>query len=99
MLPLNQGWFDFFYPFQIDNLLSVCSFTTSATLNGTTYNYPMTFTNRSASNAYEITIHNGPVAQPITWGGGWPPTIQFTQVHLEATSRGVGNNWAIINCQ
>lgn len=76
-----------------------CSFTVSATLNGTTFNYPMSFSDKSQSSG-SIILHNGAVAQPITWQGGTPPSIQFTQVHLESNSQGVGfGNWAIIDCQ
>lgn len=76
-----------------------CSFTVSATLNGTTFNFPLTFSDRSQQSG-SIILNNGAVAQPIIWQGGAVPSIQFTKVHLESNSQGVGfGNWAIIDCQ
>jgi hypothetical protein len=82
-----------------------CSFTVYITINGTNASY--TFTNTdlpdhtSDGDVYDYTIWNGPVlGGPITWTGGAIPTIEFSAIHEEATSRGVGEtNWAVIDCQ
>ncbi|MCE2733722.1 MAG: hypothetical protein ACK5WV_15195 [Chryseotalea sp.] len=76
-----------------------CSFTVTARLNNKDYSSSLSFPNKIA-NSKSIILHNGAVAQPITWLGGQIPTIQFTSIHLESTSRGVGlNNWAILDCK
>lgn len=75
-----------------------CSFTVSASINGAVYNYPMSFQDKTVT-AGSLIIHDGHIGVPITWHGGTVPTIQFTRIHEEATSRGVGNNWVIMDCQ
>lgn len=78
-----------------------CSFTSTASLNGTTYSfYQAPSDYNGTTDEYSHTIWNGPVsANAIYWQGGTPPTIQFTQIHLEANSRGTGDNWVVLDCQ
>lgn len=59
----------------------------------------MSFPDKSQQSG-SITLHSGAVGQPIIWTGGAVPAIQFTNVHLESNSQGVGyGNWAVIDCQ
>lgn len=75
------------------------NFTVTATINGSTRNYPI-YVPAKSNYGEDLLIYQGPVAQPIYWTGGAIPTIQFTRVITSATSRGVGaGNYAVLNCQ
>ncbi len=78
-----------------------CSFTVTATLNGTDYNYSKSFYDQSTtSDSYKILLYNALLtSSPIPWQEGETLSIEFTKINLEATSRGVGNNWVKLNCQ
>jgi hypothetical protein len=89
-----------------------CSFTVAATLNDTTYYFEKTTTDLASSNPYDGTqpesqhfIWGGdsggaPVGPAIYWVGGYPPSIQFSSIHMESSSQGVGaDHWAVIDCQ
>jgi hypothetical protein len=89
-------------------ILSVqnCSFTVHIEINGGEDDLPYTNVDlpdyTSTTDIYGYTIVNQPLYANggyITWAGGFPPTIEFSAIHLEANSRGVGfGNWAIIDC-
>ena len=80
-----------------------CSFTVTATLNNTNYSFSLTSAQLpdyyGTTDEYSHIIWDGAVsANPIYWQGGTVPTIQFTQIHLEANSRGTGDNWVVLDC-
>lgn len=50
------------------------------------------------SDTWKITIFDGPTGTNIVGENVNPPYV-FTQIHIQATSRGVGGNLAIIDCQ
>jgi hypothetical protein len=94
-----------------------CSFTAQVTINDTTLTFQKTASHLPSSNPYDSTSEEwehtiwgdwgadgGPaLGAPIYWGGGIPPAIEFSQIHLESSSQGVGANhsdhWAVIDCQ
>lgn len=78
-----------------------CSVKVTATLNGQNYSTSLSFPDEeTTSDSYDIILHQGALtANPIYWQGGAVPTIEFTRINLEATSRGVGDNWVELNCQ
>lgn len=42
--------------------------------------------------------YNHPLCDPFDRVGGQGPSIYFAYIHMEGSSRGVGDNWAIIDC-
>lgn len=90
-------------------------FTVTARLNDTTYSFTKTTTDLADSNPYNGTssewqhfIWGGEdgmhaVGSAIYWGGGVYPSIEFTNIHMESSSQGVGadqdDHWAVIDCQ
>lgn len=77
-----------------------CSYTVTATLNGQNYSIIKSFPDDSGTeDRYNIVLSEGAIGGAIYWQGGAVPTIQFTQVNLEGTSRGVNGNWVELNCQ
>jgi len=103
---LRNGWCNW-KPYKTSLATRNCSFLVSASINGqstpysNTQYYSKTFADQSTtSDAYEIQIHYGRLTQSsYFWDQLSTPSIQFMQVNLEATSRGVGNNWVELNCQ
>jgi hypothetical protein len=94
-----RNWLCNWKPYDTELKTRNCSFTVSAFINGQNLNSTMSFPDRIVWSG-SIILHNGPTAQPVMWQGGQIPTIQFTSIHEESSSRGVGlSNWAVIHCQ
>ncbi len=51
------------------------------------------------TEVYEWDLVNGPIGTETYWNSGPAPTITFSAIHAEATSRGVSGNWVIMDCR
>ncbi|SMG34184.1 hypothetical protein SAMN05661096_02231 [Marivirga sericea] len=69
-------------------------------MNGQNYSHSESFPDQeTTSEALDIVIDEGALTDNlIYWQDGAVPTIEFTIVNLEATSRGVGDNWVELDC-
>ena len=79
-----------------------CSFDISFSINGANVTIPFQFADYNGDHEqYSHNIWNGPLYNsPIVWTGGVIPTIYFSRIHEEATTRGVGyDHFAILDCQ
>lgn len=74
-----------------------CSFEGLYTKNGITSNHSFTFPNVVSENSYGKNLLSNPLGSTMLFFEN--SDFQFTKVNLEATSRGVGDNWVILNCQ
>lgn len=92
------NWRNYTTTLQVRN----CSLEVILKINNTTTYYPKTFVDYSTPGDQESYIlWNAPLfagTGQIEWMGGLIPSIGFTRVHEEATSRGVAGNWAILDC-
>jgi hypothetical protein len=76
-----------------------CSFDIRVKINNIDTIVPFAFADQSPpEERYEIILREGSFTDPIVWAGGVQPSVTFTRVRLEATSRGVNGGWAIVNC-
>lgn len=86
------------------------SFTVSMNINNSTLSYNSGYIPDYSGTGYEwehviwgTTSGGSPVGPSTYWNNGPSPTIQFSAIHMESSSQGVGANipghWAVIHCQ
>ncbi len=74
-----------------------CSYTVTSTVRST--ETLGTNADSVTGTGYSLTVFAGTLGSPALWQVPLAiPTIQFTGIHAEANSQGVGSNWAVIHC-